>query len=117
MTGTSAIRVSCRRIERLPRLIGMQTEPLGKGGQPTLLPPRPIVSMSLRRLFLGELLSSRARLRFTGCKYHEPRVPIGEAIYTERQVSQFCRVSLMGTTALLSFSRRRAGIPADPGMY
>lgn len=100
MTVTLVIGASYRRAELL-RLIGMQTESLAKGEQPTRLLPRPIVLMSLRRLFLGELLSSRARLRFTGCKHHEPRVPNREVIYTERQVSQFSRVSLTGTTPWL----------------
>jgi len=40
--------------------------PLG-GGKPQGLPPAMmIVAMSFHRLFLGGLLSSRARLRFTG---------------------------------------------------
>jgi len=40
--------------------------PLG-GGKPQGLPPAMmIVAMSFHRLFLGGLLSSRSRLRFTG---------------------------------------------------
>ena len=36
------------------------------GGKAQGLPPSMIVAMSFHRLFLGGLLSSRARLRFTG---------------------------------------------------
>jgi hypothetical protein len=41
------------------------------------LPPI-IVTMSFNRLFLGRLLSSRARLRFTGFGYSATQFPVGE---------------------------------------
>ena len=64
-----------------------------------LLPFGPIVSMSLRRLFLGELLSSRARLRFTGCAHYASLLRLEEEVYIKQRLSSFCRVSLMGTTS------------------
>ena len=42
---------------------------LQAGDHPQGSPPATIIAMSFNQLFLGGLLSSRARLRFTGCAY------------------------------------------------
>lgn len=56
-----------------------------------LLPPI-IVAMSFNRLFLGRLLSSRACLRFTGCR-HSPTLGLGSQNRFEgATTSKSCRL-------------------------
>ena len=60
-------------------------------------PSRPIVAMSSSRVFLGELLSSRARLRFLGWVQVLPPKPRSlEAICSEWQPGTFVTVSTQG---------------------
>jgi hypothetical protein len=56
-----------------------------------------IVAMSLDRLFLGGLLSSRACLRFTGQPEHAILALDGRDLFIERQLSEFPFVSLTGS--------------------
>jgi hypothetical protein len=60
-------------------------------------PPAFIVAMSLDRIFLGRLLSSRACLRFTGQSEHAILALDGRDLSIERQLSEFLFVSKKGS--------------------
>ena len=65
--------------------------------------PRPlglqsIAAMSSSRVILGELLSSRARLRFPGQPQAQPSTPVRQEKYSERHTGLFQSVSPKGVT-------------------
>ena len=63
-----------------------------------MTPPRPIGAMSSSRIILGELLSSRARLRFPGRAQAQPSTPVRQANPSERHTGLFQSVSPKGFT-------------------
>jgi len=69
-----------------------------------MTPPRPIGAMSSGRVFLGELLASRARLRFPGHAQAQPSTPVRQANPSERQTGLLLAVSRKGVT--LVWARR-----------
>ena len=60
--------------------------------------PQPIGAMSSSRVLLGELLSSRARLRFPGQPQAQPTTPVRQENPSERQTGLLLPVSLKGLT-------------------
>ena len=63
-----------------------------------MTPPQPIGATSSSRVFLGELLSSRARLRFPGHTQAQPTTPVRPAKPSERHTGLLLPVSLQGVT-------------------
>jgi len=61
-------------------------------------PPVSIGAMSSSQVILGELLSSRARLRFPGYTQAPPSTPVRQANRSERHTGIFQSVSLKGVT-------------------
>ena len=59
---------------------------------------QPIGAMSSSRVILGELLSSRARLRFLGQAQAQPSTPVRQANRSERHTGLFNTVSPKGFT-------------------
>ena len=66
-----------------------------------------IVAMSLDRIFLGRLLSSRACLRFTGQSEHALLVQNRRELSIERQLSEFLFVSITGSVQDWAFDTSR----------
>jgi hypothetical protein len=60
--------------------------------------PQPFGAMSSSRVILGELLSSRASLRFPGQPKPATTTPVRKAKYTEPQQGTSQTVSLQGVT-------------------
>jgi hypothetical protein len=60
--------------------------------------------MSSSWVILGELLSSRARLRFPGHTQAQPKTPVRKANPSERQTGLLLPVSLIGVTLLIKKS-------------
>jgi hypothetical protein len=60
--------------------------------------PRPIGAMSFNRVFLGGLLSSRARLRFPGHPHAATPTPARRDNLSERHTGTSQTVSLQGVT-------------------
>jgi hypothetical protein len=60
---------------------------------------QPIGAMSSSRVFLGELLSSRARLRFPGHPHPQPTTPVRQQKPSERHTGTSAPVSLHGFTS------------------
>ena len=60
--------------------------------------PQPIGAMSSNRVILGELLSSRARLRFPANLMLQPTTPVRRDILSERHTGTSQTVSLQGVT-------------------
>ena len=58
--------------------------------------PHPFGAMSSSRVILGELLSSRARLRFPGRPQAQPSTPVRQPKYSEPQPGTSHTVSLQG---------------------
>jgi hypothetical protein len=80
-----------------------------------MTPPRPIGlqpigAMSSSRVILGELLSSRARLRFPGPPQTATATPVRQAKLSERQTGLFQSVSPKGFTPE-SVKDRKASLP------
>jgi len=63
-----------------------------------MTPLQPIGAMSSSRVILGELLSSRARLRFPGQAQAQPSTPVRQVNLSERHTGLFQTVSLKGFT-------------------
>jgi hypothetical protein len=63
-----------------------------------MTPLQPIGAMSSSRVILGELLSSRARLRFPGQAQAQPSTPVRQVNLSERHTGLFHTVSLKGFT-------------------
>jgi hypothetical protein len=63
-----------------------------------MTPLQPIGAMSSSRVILGELLSSRARLRFPGRAQAQPSTPVRQANRSERHTGIFQSVSTKGVT-------------------
>jgi hypothetical protein len=66
-----------------------------------MTPPQPIGfigAMSSNRVILGELLSSRARLRFPGHTQAQPQLPSAQQNLSERQTGTSATVSPKGVT-------------------
>ena len=63
--------------------------------------------MSLDRIFLGRLLSSRACLRFTGQSEHALLVQNRRELSIERQLSEFLFVSITGSVQSIPFDTSR----------
>jgi hypothetical protein len=61
-------------------------------------PPVSIGAMSSSQVILGELLSSRAGLRFPGYTQAPPSTPVRQANRSERHTGIFQSVSLKGVT-------------------
>jgi hypothetical protein len=75
-----------------------------------MTPLQPIGAMSSSRVILGELLSSRARLRFPGQAQAQPSTPVRQVNLSERHTGLFQTVSLKGFTP----NRREKVKPAAP---
>ena len=63
-----------------------------------MTPPVSIGAMSSSQVILGELLSSRAGLRFPGYTQAPPSTPVRQANRSERHTGIFQSVSLKGVT-------------------
>ena len=62
-----------------------------------------IGAMSSNRVFLGELLSSRARLRFPGHAQNQTSTPVRIPKNSERHTGTSATVSLQGVTPVCKF--------------
>jgi hypothetical protein len=65
-----------------------------------MTPPKSIGAMSSSQVILGELLSSRARLRFPGHAQAQPKTSVRKANLSERQTGLLLPVSINGVTLL-----------------
>jgi hypothetical protein len=75
-----------------------------------MTPLQPIGAMSSSRVILGELLSSRARLRFPGQAQAQPSTPVRQVNLSERHTGLFQTVSLKGfNPPFLWMSRTQPG--------
>ena len=77
-----------------------------------MTPLQPIGAMSSSRVILGELLSSRARLRFPGQAQAQPSTPVRQVNLSERHTGLFQTVSLKGFTPLGPFFVNPLACPA-----
>jgi hypothetical protein len=76
-----------------------------------MTPLQPIGAMSSSRVILGELLSSRARLRFPGQAQAQPSTPVRQVNLSERHTGLFQTVSLKGFTPFPRFLSSAFSLP------
>ena len=78
--------------------------PLGEG-KPQGLPLPVIVAMSFHRLFLGGLLSSRARLRFTGGQHFAISFPSSQIGWDQQPTKKEDVLNLVSSIARKCLTR------------